>query len=442
MNIELFKSILLTLLVILSGLLTWNIWSYQPPLDPIDNPPSTVDISIADERTNRELIRPGRFLVHSDETIRGTSSLNELNELVALMEQWTLFNLRENTSLNEEEFEEVVHGSNRLEIIFPAQVPFTTYQDVLNFEVSQLPDATFDRVVVKMPEEENATFTVYFVSYDAKQVFEAKVDEEDFDPVNEAIIAEADEEYPVYFEYRAGNRVHYLPQASSEVLQYNHVMDELREVQFRNALFQDVNDVDLNSISSNKKQYFDQTSLMEVDEGVNIFNYVNPSVSRSAVPASPADLLQRSQRFVNEHKGWTDTYYLYNLDVASHRVSYRMHVQGLPVFNDKGQSNIAQIDLQWGENRIYKYDRSLMQQLQGPSTTQTASVASGYNVIEAIEDREDYDPALLQDVLVGYFMSIEPREEDLYTLEPMWFYLYDGSWQRVPLDGGDPVGLE
>ncbi|KIL53166.1 YycH family regulatory protein [Jeotgalibacillus campisalis] len=443
MNIELFKSILLTLLVILSGLLTWNIWSYQPPLDAIEQPASTVDIAIADERTNKELIKPSRFLVHGDETIRGTSSGNEMNEIGTLMQEWSLFNLRENTSLNEEEFEEVVHGSNRIEIIFPAQVPFTMYQDVLNFEVSQLPDATFDRMVVKMPERENTTFTVYFVSYDDRRVFEAKVEREEFESFNEATVENAEEKYPAHFEYRADNRLLYLPQASNEVLQYNYVMDEISELQFRNALFQDVNDVDVNSISSNKKQYFDQSSLMEVDDGAKVINYVNPSVGRSTIPAGPADLLQKSQRFINEHKGWTDTYYLYNLDIVSHRVTYRMHVQGLPVFNDKGKSNIAQIDMQWGENRIYKYDRSFMEmQVQVPSNTQTASIASGYDVIEAIEEREDYDPALLQDVVVGYFMSEDTREEDLYTLEPMWFYLYNGSWQRVPLDGGDPVGLE
>ncbi|WP_165967216.1 YycH family regulatory protein [Jeotgalibacillus sp. S-D1] len=441
MNIELFKSILLSLLVVLSCLLTWNVWSYQPSYTEIENTTPTVDVAIADAQDNSELIKPSRFLVHGEETVHGTTSENEVSKLLSIMEDWNFFNVRQNNSFNEQEFKRLVHGSNRLEILFPAQVPLSAYQDVFNFEVSQLPETTFDRIIVGFSEREEATFNVYFVSYDARIVHEAKVERDELAVLNQEIIANASGMYQSYFAYEAGeDRKIYLPKSVSDVIQYKYYMNRIDPQQFIDALFSDPNAVEVNSLGANEDQFFDKTSLMKVDRATNTLNYVNPSASDSLITGTPSDLLQKSRRFVNEHKGWTDPYRLYDLDIIDQQVTYRLHVQGLPVFNDNGAATIEQ---EWRDSRIYKYDRSFMSiALQLPTATRKASLPSGYDAIEALETLADFDPDLLEDMMIAYRMTKDSNTEELYTLEPMWFYLYNGSWQRVPWEGGEPVGLE
>ncbi|WP_167578691.1 YycH family regulatory protein [Jeotgalibacillus proteolyticus] len=442
MNIEGFKSILLTLLVVLSGVLTWNVWTFQPTYDTIETAP-TVDVSIADERTNSELIKPSQFLVHGTENVRGTSSESEIDELLSTMYDWTFFSLRYNAALSDSDIKDLTHGQNRVEIIFPTSIPFSAYQNVFDFETSQIPDDVFDRVVIQLPQEGDVTFPVYFISYDTKQVYEARVDLDELPPLNDKIVSKAEEEYASYFPYSAGSeKTLYLPQGTTEVVQYKYYMNSISPQQFRDALFSDPNAVSVNSLNSTEDQYLHQSSLMRIDSSTNTLNYVNPSAAEFTTAGGPSELLQKSRRFVNDHAGWTDNYYLYRLDPSVQEVTYRLHVEGLPVFNDRGVPHLAQMDQKWGDTRIFKYDRSLLSlHFEVPSTTQTTLLMTGYDVIETLESSDSFEPDLLQDVTVGYYIS-KDSSNDFYTLEPMWFYLYNGNWKRVPIDGGDPVGLE
>ncbi|WP_041086318.1 YycH family regulatory protein [Jeotgalibacillus soli] len=443
MNIELFKSILLALLVVLSGVLTWNVWSYQPDYVIIERT-ETVDISIAAEKDIQDLVKPNRILVHNGEEVYGTPSDIEINQLIDMMKGWTLFNVRNISSeVSEEEFKNLVHGPDRVEILFPTETPFETYREVLRFEDSNLPSATFDRIVVQLDEREGDTLNIYFVLYEDRIVHEAKVSDSVMVQFNREVIQPASQEFQRYFSYDAGGqRTLFLPSQSTNAIQYKYWMNFYDPGQFQDALFSDPSLVNRNPLgpNGNEEQYIDGSSLMKVDLVNRMLNYVNPS-SETEIGAIPSDLIQKSRRFVNEHEGWTDDYRLFSINPEEQQITYRIHEQGHPVFNNEG---IAQIDQEWGETRIYKYDRSFMGlDVRLPSQTETKALPTGDAVISNLEKQPNFDPALLEDVIIGYHMTRDIENSILYTLEPMWYYKYKGSWQQVPIEGGgNPVGLE
>ncbi|MFB1081545.1 YycH family regulatory protein [Jeotgalibacillus sp. JSM ZJ347] len=440
-RMELLKSILLSLLVVLSLLLTWNVWSYQPASEPYDESQTTVEnVSIAEERTTADLIQPSRFLVHGEVAVSGTTDENNIATLTSLMQEWNVYNIQQNFSFDEAEFKDIVHGSNRIELMYPADVPFTAYRDIITFENSSLPEDAFDRVVIDLSGQEDAPFTIYFVHYDNRVVYEGRVDATYLENLNNVVVSNAASTFTPYFAHEAGDRIIHLPVERREYIKYLYKMSTIDINLFRRALFQDPDAVTLNQFGAARDQYFDQSSnLMEVDRNHHTLSYVNPSAEMSTVGRS-GELFQKSRRFVNEHEGWVDDYHLYELDAMNQQVDYKMHVQGLPVFNDNGAADIYQ---EWGETRIHQYVRSFLSiQVEFPNEDDTVSLGSGYDAIEAIESIEDYDPEKLQDVTVGYYMT-KNSNDNTYTLDPVWYYKYNDSWARVPvIGGGDPVGLE
>ncbi|WP_404406475.1 YycH family regulatory protein [Jeotgalibacillus malaysiensis] len=440
-RMELLKSILLSLLVVLSLLLTWNVWSYQPASNLYDESETTVEnVAIAEERTTRDLIQPSRFLVHGEVAVSGTSDENNINTLNSLMQEWNIYNVQQNNSFDEADFQNIVHGPNRIEVLYPAGIPFSAYRDILTFENTNLPEDTFDRLVIDVSGQEDTPFTVYFVHYENRVIYEGRVDSTHLEDLNRVIVSNAPAIYTPLFAYETGDRTIYLPVERREYTKYHYRMTTIDINLFRRALFQNPETVEMNQFGSSRDQYFDQSSnLMEVDRNSNTLSYVNPSAELSTVGRA-GDLFQKSRRFVNEHEGWVDTYYLYDLDAMDQEITFRMHEQGLPVFNDNGAAEVYQ---EWGETRIHQYARSyLSKQFETPVSADAVSIGSGYDAIEAIESIENYNPERLQDVTVGYYMTRDSNGSE-YILDPVWYYKYNDSWARVPvIGGGDPVGLE
>ena len=66
------------------------------------------------------------------------------------------------------------------------------------------------------------------------------------------------------------------------------------------------------------------------------------------------------------------------------------------------------------------------------------TLPSGAELIQSIENLNEID-----DIVVGYYLK-KNENELLYTLEPNWFVIDNGSWTRVTTEtiGGTGYGLE
>lgn len=88
--IEHIKSIVLTILVLLSLLLTFSIWSYTPNLQIIEETPVN-QISVGTEKEIDDVIKPYRILFHEGENFFGTVTSTEIDEI---MEKYQIGNHR------------------------------------------------------------------------------------------------------------------------------------------------------------------------------------------------------------------------------------------------------------------------------------------------------------------------------------------------------------
>ncbi|HLO13138.1 MAG TPA: two-component system activity regulator YycH [Pseudoneobacillus sp.] len=439
MTYENIKSLILTILVVSSVFLTWNLWTYQPDYETMKNTNYVQEVSIGEKRDLKTIIKPDKVLFHYKKSHFGTEKPSELDKMIREMSQWNIYDIKSYTS-KVEDFKNLVHGDGHVEIIFPEEVPFSIYKNVLNFEGKTVPNFSFDRIVIDMTNLHKDSGTVYFVSYGKRGAYISHVNSSNLTNFNR-IFLRAASKYPKYFPYEPkANHVLFLPENETEMMKYKYYPDYLDSEKFKEALFSDPSVVQKSFIPDGE-EFTDGTSKMNIYLNGHLLLYVNPNEESDFIGSSD-EVLQRGIDFINEHGGWTDPYRFAGIDEWNQKITFRLYnSDGYPVFNEVGMSEIIEI---WGRNEMIKYLRPNFS-LDLPLRTEMSEVqiSSGRQIIHFLEYQKDFRPELLEDLRLGYLMGKDPKTPKLIVLEPAWFYLYNGTWRQVrySLRGGHD-GLE
>jgi len=136
-------------LVILSFSLTFSIWSYKAKYETIEQT-TTVEVAIADKREISELIKPYKLIFNLEEGLKGTTDANEINELMSTLGSWKVSNIEAvDTEFTEDKLDSFLRENSRLTFYFQGEVPISVYRKVLNVEELNVPDFSFDRILVE-----------------------------------------------------------------------------------------------------------------------------------------------------------------------------------------------------------------------------------------------------------------------------------------------------
>jgi regulatory protein YycH of two-component signal transduction system YycFG len=435
MKFETIKSILLTVLVLLSFGLTWVLWTYQPQLDPLVSGKLVEEVEMGDKKEVPSIIKPDRILYHEKDQHYGTT---EVDKVMKEMSDWVFFDV-ENFTEQSGDFKQAVHGPGKVELVFPHEVPIELFRNVLEFEEKRIPSFQFDRIVIDMTSMKRDRGRVYFANVTNQQIYVSYISTSFLKQFNEEFVKNADQ-YSSYFAYNAGaKRRIFLPEHETEMMQYKYLPMNLNSESFKKALFKDPNLV-LKSFVGNGEEFTDDSSKMNIYTNDNYLVFVNPSEDNGYISGA-ATLLKRSIDFINQHSGWTDPYRFASLDESGQEVTFRMYsMDGYPVFNSKGLSEIYEA---WGRNEITKFTRPTFS-MELPLEFTKVLRPSGKDVIEYLESKDNFKPEMLESLVLGYRMERDPQSQRLIILEPAWFYLYNNSWEEISTDelGGIKRGLE
>jgi regulatory protein YycH of two-component signal transduction system YycFG len=442
MTYENLKSLVLTFLVISSAFLTWNLWTYQPDYETMENTNFVQEVSIGEKREIKTIVKPERVLFHYEQSHYATEKTSELDKMIRQISQWNIFDVKNFTS-KVNNFKDLVHGEGSVEILFPEKVPLDIYKNVLNFEDKNLPKFNFDRIVIKMDNLEKETGTIYFVSYRTKEVYTSHVSSTDLNAFHRSFF-KFSYKYPKYFSYEPKkNLVLFLPESETLMMKYKYYPDYLDSDLFKEALFNDPSIVQKSDIPGEGEEFTDGFSKMNIFYNEKLLFYVNPIQESDVSSNSSFEILQRGMDFINEHGGWTDPYRFVGIDEWNQRIIFRLYSSdGYPVFNEMGMSEIMEV---WSSNEIVRYLRPNFS-LDLPLRTEMLEVttSSGRDIVNYLNDQNDFNPELLEDLRLGYQMENDPKEPKLIVLEPAWFYRYNGTWSQVRLNAlrGAQDGLE
>lgn len=443
MNFERAKSIFLIILIATSSYLTWSIWTYEPKYENIDQ--SKIDFYInieSDELTVNEVVKPNHILIHRGSQHFQTSDQKDIEKAEKQMASWQLSNfITHSHQLTRKEFEDIVHADGTVEIIFPDEIPLALYKTAFQVKDKEVPTFLFDRIIYKQKDIKAQKGTIYFASSEnLKYILQASVESKKLRDFNLTFYENASA-YPEYEPYWV-NKQHrvYVPINEVAVNRYKYyIMGNVNIGNFKNALFPDPGNVRYETVAAGE-EYTDSTRLMSVDKNTYMISFINPSQKRTELSLS-SDLLAKSIDFINNHAGWKgNNFHFDRMSQTNQSVSFRLYNDGYPVFNSFGMSEVTEI---WGDEHIYRYRRPYFTlDFQLPYETQKVVLPSGQEVMNQLERGSDY--VSVEDVKIGYELSISPLDKNLILLEPTWYYCSGGEWLTAPFDetGGGIVGLE
>lgn len=437
--IEQAKSIFLTLLVILSAVLTFTIWTFTPTYETNEQAP-VVNISIAEEKRVKDVIKPYKMIATREDKMTGSMSTFYLESVVDVMKNWEISELTmESTNLSEADLNELIHSPNRFTLFFPDDVPFPVYDNILPFSITNVPEDSFDRLIVNWNRNENDELKVYFASSKSKTLYSAHAGNVDLQVLKQKVVSPTSE-FGKYSEIKRPGKLSLFVSAEDvEGIRYTYYLKEIDTMRFRDALFNDPSLVRQSPVGPTNEEYSDGTSLMNVNLQERTLSFVNPS-AETAVPAIPSKLVFDSLDFVNEHGGWTDEFRFSGMNNATQQIDYQLYLFGYPVFSNDTSTKITAY---WGDPGIYRYYRPYYTLDLSLFDTVISTLPSGEKASMVMKKVKEIDFNNVEELTTGYFLTRD-NEKRLMILEPSWFYYANNQWSRLSPDvlGGGQFGLE
>lgn len=437
MTRERFKNVLLTLLILLSVFFSWTLWTFQPNFSFIDQSPYLQETAIQEKLDPEIIVQPTRMLLHTDDQHYGTTDPNLIAGAVHDVKKWEISKI-EDISARITDINHFLEAPSRVELIFNNTLPVSYYENFLNIgDKKPTKNVEFDRIVIGV---EGSYQGLYFVSTNNRKVLEAKV-------VDKEVLATFEKEYTentdMYTSYKAvklnkGKNL-YLPAEKTTIKKYKYYVKLLSAEGFKNALFDDPSVIKREVIEQGT-EYQDGSRLLRIMNQTMMLTYNNPSQSNSVYTSD--DALQKSIEFINSHAGW-DRRYRYASELENHEVKFQLYMEGLPVFNDSGLSEIV---VDWGQDGVKKYKRPYFAfDWQLPdSEAGELQLRSGQDAYEYLSDQKPGIADKVDDMRIGYGLKLDSEQKDIIVIEPAWYYLADGYWKRIQFgeQGGNIDGLE
>jgi len=444
MKKESVKSAILTALIIISLLLTWNMWTYQPTLFDAKKETDVYEVMPITNTIKKyyEVIKPQQLFIHDGENHFSTMDASHSNDLWMKMQSWEYSDLESGveTFSSGENLKEI--QKNSIELRFLNEIPMKTFQAMLEWD-ADTENVQFDRIYLKAGET-GGIQSVYFVSYDKMRYVESSVNNnsEATQKVKQLFNDRNNLEKYYSFNISEGKEI-FLPVNEPKMVKHQYKVEEIAGSRFRDALFSNSSVIKQDSITS-KNSYTDAISLLDIYPEQHRVYYVNPAVDDS-VPLEASTLVDQSIKFLNQHGGWTDEYMLFDIDDKENKISYIMQIHSIPVipFDEYPQTMIIQ---KWGQNEAASYERPSYRIDFEINSNNEIMLMSGKKVEELLKANNDIDKEDISNIYIAYQLE-NVENQGIVNVTPVWcIEMNNGKLKtfkdEIVQSGGNANGME
>lgn len=450
MKWESFKTLLLTVLVILSFVLTWNLWTYKSDYSTIEQPDYINSAIVSNGKSSlREVIHPIQAIYHADEEHYGLQSGNQLHDMFQAVVDAEFHDvIQVNKDSAEPKLKRNLRepDANDVEMIFPAAISMSLFEHILQGnnaegdpqkELGRInQDMVFDRIVFYKIEEDQKTNMKAYFKNGTTTVATSRVNNVSF-----ADLKSYYEDQNVYIAKKLDGRTIYLP-ADPKVKEVRYAYTWIDTDKIVNALF--------NSPHVERKGIYRSSSeYLKVDR--HIIKYFNAKPGAEQLKNEDVghlSIVQESFEFINGHSGWTHSYMLFGYETATKKraapldgaVTFRLMIGAgqnetkYPVFSDISgfypYSDAGTMLVSWENGEVHEYIRTQMNVQEALARTGNRDFKTGNEVWEQLNDSPKVQMNQVKNIRIGYQMTYPPRPNAVNTVSfvPKWFVLYNGTW--------------
>lgn len=436
--IEYLKTTVLTLLILLSIFLTYQIWTFQPDYAILKSSEYIENTPIGEEKRLSEVILPKHVVVHNNEI--SVSPLDKVGFSNKFFEEHRGFSFQKQTQSNNltyfySDFEDYIG----LEFIFPASVPIEVLKELLQLTNIQLLSINLiDKLIFFVNNDvEKEIISVKLISLE-EQISVTVETNLSVSKFKENIqIEESERFYEVFpieiINFRNGfKKIVYLPTESLLINSVTYLTKSISPDHFKQTLFSDPNFVKHYMQSNGKESFTDGNRMVNIFDNGTILKYINPTFG-DITERNSKHILLSAVEFLNGHGGLTSLFYYDSLSSIglNEEITFRLMVEGIPVYQSNyGVNHLFEITLnRMNGNQFSEYIRPLVYIEDDPIyITETKKLPSGYNLIETLNQKDDFNRFLLTDINIGYTMI---KRQSFIIFEPRWFIQYNGNWEVV-----------
>lgn len=416
-RLETIKSIILVFLIGMSLILSFSLWNFQPKYGTIQSKyVSEADIG-GEEKSKRSVIKPKSIIFHKGDQYYSFHSVSEEMDFFERMYEWDFTDISAETPPRIDIYRELI------EIQFPVPLKINFLEQLFSLEDWEyLPNWSFTEIFI-LPNKQLLTLDVYFVSLDGEQALRMTVNNSDvymetMAPLNrETSLAK-------YVSLETEENIFYLPEKTTNLLKRSLAIEYIDPALLVNALFRNPS---LVSHTIGETNYNDGQRMMQVLNDGRSMEFTNPIELVDHL--SFIDLLDTTVKHINEHKGWTNSFFLDEINTRENRLQFKMYYEGYPIFSHEEYSMIEQ---RWEGQELYQYKRPLFK-MTNLLNSEPVTLPSGVEVIEYLTENENYQLDQINDIRIGYRLTYEEGSLSV-KLEPSWYLKYNERWTELVLE--------
>lgn len=418
------KTTLLILLVFLSVFLTWQTWTYQPHYDYILPTEYVTHEGLAKAKGNNELIRPERIIYHYGEDKHKVSypEMFQYGVIQRQMSNWYLYNFRELEETQYEQWLELANHYEGIELSFPTGVPFRLLSDILNIRIEETTLPLVNRIWIY---NDKLTQEVYamLISEEEQKVVKARTGISGGELRQYLLLGESRPFYQTYQfkERRVGEvyPVQYLSTVPTELTEYRYFYQQIPVGTMIPYLFVDPTLVRQIQDQMGDGFYTDGSRGLQVNQNQLSMYYFHPLPEHLQNDTLSDTYVQRSIQFVNQHKGWEQSYFLYHIDTqepnGTIQVQFRKYLGDYPIVTEQKEEeqNVIQLEVQF--DRVVGYFRPLIE-IDRVMSQVKRELPPGIEVIQSLE-KSGFALNKIENMYIGYKSEIQ---EYYVSYIPYW----------------------
>ena len=419
MNYETIKSFVLVVLVGISFLLSFILWSYQPNYESFYDTSYVNEVDVGGiELAKNDLVAPKEVIFQEDQKVTSFVNPNDRLLFYKNLASWVFYDFRVTNSNGRPD-----EKKKYVELVFPSALPAELITNLFTFhDEIDLPNWSFERAFL-IVNEEHHELELRIVSVDDRKEITAKIEKADtYDELLSYM--DDDEKLEEYISFGAPNSPIYLPKERVKTSSKTLVASTIEPDYFIDALFSNPSLVTPNI----KEAYFtDGQRGMRIGQDGRKLEFINP-IQATYNLLDSMKLLDKSINNINEHKGWTNEFFFEDINKPTNNIRFRLYYDGYPVFDNYSLSIIEQ---EWREQDLYLYSRPLMK-IGNLLNSREIELPSGQEISSFLLNDQRMKIENIQDIQVGYSLSYLDEAHSL-TLEPNWYILYEGEWIKFNL---------
>lgn len=419
-------SFVLGFLVILSFVLSYNLWTAGSEINDEQNTggqSSRIDISTVNHSLS-DVYRPTSITLHGlddEHRILMASTYPVRNLLNHRFTTENLDRIERQEQITTHQYIETLQSGQWVEFGFREELPLGILEQKFDELPQDIANDFFDRILINV---DNLS-SVYFYHSDTDTMYSASVKADQSLNIEPFLNTENLRYRPVQIEVLENDFI-YLSQEIVEIPYRSYVLDRLQNSLYTSNFFPDTSLVDVRS-SGSITRYIDLTKEVSINQRTNTLVYLRQIPNPGEM--SSTERYRRSFEQVERFENWAGTFALSNYNREDDIISFRREIEGLPIYSPSSHESISEIGLV--ENGVTHLKLPLRFSTT-PITIDDSPVKKlqpGVDVMNELRQVMTFEElGKIEKIMIGFTWEESVEASQVIYFIPDWYVLYDGSW--------------